>query len=103
MMKLQTVGVTLLLALVLAAPLWSEEGLRTALDDQRNSTMLAEFVRDADGGVTLHVQLDSPGKAREPSWLPAPEGPFVVVMRLYWPEPEALDGTWKQPRLERMQ
>jgi hypothetical protein len=68
-----------------------------------NSTMLADFVRDGDGGITLYVQHDSPGKARERNWLPAPEGPFVVVMRLYWPKPEALDGTWKQPPLKRVQ
>jgi hypothetical protein len=68
-----------------------------------NSTMLADFVRDPDGGITLYVQHGSPGKAREPNRLPAPEGPFVVVMRLYWPKPEALDGTWKQPPLKRVQ
>jgi hypothetical protein len=68
-----------------------------------NSPMLPAFVRDADGGITLYIQHDSPGKAREPNWLPAPKGPFVVVMRLYWPKPEALDGTWKLPPLKRVQ
>lgn len=68
-----------------------------------NSPMLADFVRDADGGITFHLQHDSPGKAREPNWLPAPKGPFSVVMRLYWPKTEALDGTWKLPPLTRVQ
>jgi hypothetical protein len=27
--------------------------------------------------------------------LPAPNGPFWVAMRIYWPEQAALDGTWK--------
>jgi hypothetical protein len=36
-------------------------------------------------------------------WLPAPDGPFSAVMRLYWPKAEALDGRWKLPPLERMQ
>ena len=62
-----------------------------------NSTMEDDFVRDADGGITLHFQQESPGKDREPNWLPAPQGPFSVVLRLYWPKPEALDGTWKHP------
>lgn len=35
--------------------------------------------------------------------LPAPKGPFTVVMRLYWPKAEALDGTWKLPALKRVQ
>lgn len=68
-----------------------------------NSPMLPDFVRDADGGITLHIQHDSPGKAREPNWLPAPKGPFTAVLRLYWPNAKALDGTWKQPPLKRAQ
>jgi len=64
-----------------------------------NSSMVDGFVRDPDGGITLHFQHDSPGEDREPNWLPAPEGPFAVVMRIYWPKPEALDGSWVQPPL----
>jgi hypothetical protein len=66
-----------------------------------NSPMLPDFKKDADGGLTLYVQNESPGKDNEPNWLPAPQGPFVMFMRLYWPKPEALDGTWKQPPLKR--
>jgi len=68
-----------------------------------NSPMLADFVRDADGGITLYIQHQSPGKDKEPNWLPAPKGPFSVVMRLYWPKVEALDGTWKLPPLRRVE
>jgi hypothetical protein len=68
-----------------------------------NSPMLPDFVRDTDGGITIYIQHDSPGKAREPNWLPAPAGPFFMAMRLYWPKEEALDGTWELPPLMRMQ
>jgi len=68
-----------------------------------NSPMLPDFVRDADDGITIYIQHDSPGEAKESNWLPAPEGPFSVVMRLYWPKAEALDGTWKLPPLKREQ
>ena len=68
-----------------------------------NSPMLADFVRDADGGITLYIQHQSPGKDKEPNWLPAPEGPFSAVMRLYWPKVEALDGTWKLPPLTQVE
>jgi hypothetical protein len=64
-----------------------------------NSSMLAGLRRDGDGGVTLLVQHDSPGTELEPNWLPAPEGPFFLVLRLYRPQPAALDGAWKQPPL----
>ena len=67
-----------------------------------NSPMESQLVRDADGGITLYIQHDSPGKAREANWLPAPKGPFFMVMREYWPKPEALDGTWKAPPAVRV-
>lgn len=62
-----------------------------------NSTMLDDFVRDEDGGITLYLQHESPGQDKEPNWLPTPGGPFSTVMRLYWPKRAALDGTWQAP------
>jgi hypothetical protein len=67
-----------------------------------NSPMLPDLKKDADGGLTIYVQHDSPDKDKEANWLPAPKGPFEVAMRLYLPKPEALDGTWKAPSLERV-
>jgi hypothetical protein len=66
-----------------------------------NSPMLPDLVKDADGGITLYIQHDSPGSEKEANWLPAPAGPFQMAMRLYWPKPAALEGTWKAPPLER--
>jgi len=31
---------------------------------------------------------------------PAPRGPFVMAMRLYWPKEEAMSGKWKAPQAE---
>lgn len=68
-----------------------------------NSTMTQDLVRDADGGITLYIQHESPGKDKEANWLPAPKGPFFMVLREYWPEPAALDGTWKVPQAVRVE
>ena len=65
-----------------------------------NSPMLPRLKRDADGGITLYLQSESPGKELEPNWLPAPKGSFFTVLRLYLPKPEVLDGHWKAPALE---
>jgi len=65
-----------------------------------NTPMIQQLVKDADGGVTLYVQHESPGADRQANWLPAPAGPFMMVLRLYLPEPAALDGSWKPPALE---
>jgi len=62
-----------------------------------NAPMLPQLKKDTDGGLTLYIQNKSPGKDKEANWLPAPNGPFWVPMRLYWPKKEALDGTWKHP------
>lgn len=66
-----------------------------------NSAMLPTLIKDPDGGITLNLQNKSPGPAREANWLPTPAGPFSVAMRLYWPKPAALDGTWKAPQVVR--
>jgi len=68
-----------------------------------NSPMLSRLKKNKDGGVTLYIQKDSPGKALEANWLPAPDGPIYMVMRLYWPKVEAPSilppgaGTWSPP------
>ena len=62
-----------------------------------NAPMEPTLIRDADGGITLRVQHESPGKDAEPNWLPAPKGPFFMGLREYWPKPEALNGSWKVP------
>jgi hypothetical protein len=62
-----------------------------------NSPMLPGLKKDADGSLTLYLQKDSPGADKESNWLPAPSGPIYVVMRLYWPKPEAIDGKWQPP------
>jgi hypothetical protein len=61
--------------------------------------MMDDFVFDKDGGLTLYFQNASPGKEQESNWLPAPKGPFSVVMRLYLPKPETLSGEWVRPQM----
>ena len=68
-----------------------------------NSPMLPGMKKNKDGSLTLYIQKDSPGKAKESNWLPAPNGPMFVVMRLYWPKesPPSIfplgEGTWAPP------
>lgn len=53
-----------------------------------------------DGSLTLYFQHESPGAEHEANWLPAPDAPFALTMRLYWPDqtpPSILDGTWAPP------
>ena len=66
-----------------------------------NSTMLERFRKEADRSIVFSIQKDSPGKNLEPNWLPAPDGPFYMVLRLYGPEAAALEGKWTPPTLEK--
>lgn len=68
-----------------------------------NSPMLPKLKKDADGGLTLHVQHESPGKALESNWLPAPAGPMMAVLRLYAPKQEVRDGKWQRPELQKVE
>src|SRR5262249_19858352 len=63
-----------------------------------NSPILPSLVKDPDGGITLYLQSQSPDPERESNWLPAPQGPFFVSLRLYWPRPDALNGQWQAPK-----
>jgi hypothetical protein len=67
-----------------------------------NSTMLDSFQLGADGSLTFYVQNDSPGAGKESNWLPAPDGPFYCIMRIYIPHPAVYEGRWKQPPLQRL-
>jgi len=60
--------------------------------------MPESLAQDRDGGYSFFVQHQSPGVGRETNWLPCPPGPFVMVLRLYWPKPEALDDAWQAPQ-----
>ena len=68
-----------------------------------NSPMLPGMKKNADGSLTLYIQKDSPVKAKEANWLPAPNDTIYLVIRLYWPKetpPSILpagSGTWQPP------
>ncbi|MDH3201630.1 MAG: DUF1254 domain-containing protein [Myxococcales bacterium] len=47
---------------------------------------------EKDGSLTLYIQHDSPGKAKESNWLPAPDHSFSLQFRMYVPKPEALES-----------
>jgi hypothetical protein len=68
-----------------------------------NSPMLPQLKRDADGGLTLIIQNESPGKEKEANWLPAPKGPMIMYLRLYWPKAEAVEGKWTAPPMKQVQ
>jgi hypothetical protein len=55
-----------------------------------------------DGSLDIYIQKDSPGPEKESNWLPAPEGPFRVAMRMYQPREAVLDGSYVVPPIRRV-
>lgn len=54
-----------------------------------NSTTMDDYVFQDDGSLVLYIGKESPGEALEANWLPAPDGPFYLVLRLYGPGGES--------------
>lgn len=69
-----------------------------------SSSMLPTLKRNADGSLTIYIQKDEPSADKKANWLPAPNGPIYLVMRLYWPRKSPppsilppMEGTWDPP------
>lgn len=71
-----------------------------------NSPMLPGMKKNKDGSLTLYIHNDVPAADKKFNWLPAPDGPIYMVMRLYWPKetPHSIlppgSGTWQPPALQ---
>lgn len=52
----------------------------------------------ADGSATLLLSHEP----QEGNWLPAPDGPFYLMLRLFAPGPEVLNGSWLPAPIERL-
>src|SRR5690606_13256088 len=56
--------------------------------------------RDPDGGLSIAIQAQAP--ADESNWLPAPEEPFYLVLRLYQPRRAHTEPTFAYPPVVRV-
>ncbi|EIJ35084.1 DUF1254 domain-containing protein [Thiothrix nivea] len=69
-----------------------------------NSSMV-EGMKTNGNSLPIYIQYSHPGLDKETNWLPAPDGPIYLVMRLYWPkdgtEASSIlpvgDGSWNPP------
>ena len=60
-----------------------------------------ELKSNADGSLDLYIQRHPPGASLESNWLPAAEGKFILMLRIYSPKEPMLNGTWKAPPVKR--
>jgi hypothetical protein len=58
---------------------------------------------EPDGGLRLFFSATPPtGTVRQENWLPAPDRPFYLTLRLYMPQAPHLDRTFGYPSLTRL-
>ncbi|HEY8271395.1 MAG TPA: DUF1254 domain-containing protein [Pseudobdellovibrionaceae bacterium] len=55
-----------------------------------------------DGSLNIYIQATNPGRAKLANWLPAPQGEFNLMMRLYWPKQAVLNGEWQVPGVQKV-
>ena len=58
------------------------------------------LMSNRDGSLDILIQDTQPASGPS-NWLPAPAGRFYLMLRLYIPAPQILDGTWKPPAIGR--
>ena len=59
--------------------------------------------RDPDRGLTIYLQPESPGPAKETNWLPtSPKHDWFVILRLYRPQQTVIQAAWRCPGISRV-
>jgi len=64
------------------------------------SPHIGNLTYNPEGSLDIYIQNKSPGADKESNWLPAPSDTFQFVMRLYWPQEPALNGSWVPPAIQ---
>lgn len=61
---------------------------------------------DGDGNpvIVIYIQAEAIDRkdSRYNNWLPAPEGTFNLMLRVYWPGNSILNGTWTPPTVQKV-
>jgi hypothetical protein len=70
-------------------------------DGKYSISYRTDLTSDAAGGFTIHIAPQPPPGVPHANWLPStgPGKPWILVMRLYLPKPDVLDGSWSPPAM----
>ncbi|MGD8189306.1 DUF1254 domain-containing protein [Brevibacillus ginsengisoli] len=79
--------------------LYNEDGflVDNSLHRYAISPHLGKLNDNEDGSLDIYIGSTSPGSSLESNWLPAPEAPFNLMLRIYWPKLPVLEGNWHPP------
>lgn len=57
---------------------------------------------NTDGSFDIYIEFKNPGPQKESNWLPAPDGPFTLMLRMYNPDEVVLKGEYQIPPVQRV-
>jgi hypothetical protein len=63
----------------------------------------SELKENPDGSLDIYIQHDSPGQDKDSNWLPAPPDAFNLLLRIYWPKADVIEGRWGPPAVKKIQ
>lgn len=70
-----------------------------------NPYAIAEYTTgleyNEDGSLDIYIQKDPPIN-NESNWLPAPEGDFNLMLRMYQPAAKVVNGSYEIPGVKRL-
>lgn len=69
---------------------------RTTIGDR------SDLIQNEDGSIDIYIQHIAPEGDKVRNWLPSPEGDFNILLRVYWPKEEMIDGSWELPPVKRI-
>ncbi|CAF1354683.1 unnamed protein product [Adineta ricciae] len=53
-----------------------------------------------DGSLDLYFQHVAPEESKQSNWLPSPQGNFVLMLRMYWPQIQ--NSSWTVPPVKKV-
>jgi hypothetical protein len=63
---------------------------------------VSSISKNEDGSFVIFVQHESPPEDKRNNWLPAPDGPIYMILRLYVPSEKIIYGDWEMPLIEKV-
>jgi len=57
---------------------------------------------NTDSSLDISISSKNPGQAKESNWLPAPDGPFTLLLRMYIPDDSVVKGQYQIPPVEKV-
>jgi hypothetical protein len=72
-----------------------------AIDRYSLGDRTPDLKRKADGSIEIRLQKNAPLET-DVNWLPVGDGPFFLTLRMYQPQPRALNGQYRLPPIEQV-